>query len=104
MNNPKLNVPAIGRRASDRDRGTTDVPTGEAIAERIFQLIGEASSDGKTLTVWDLRKVLDLSLSEVFVGLRALEFERLACRGTPAMDPLSAPVTLTEKGREVYFG
>ncbi|MEZ5682517.1 MAG: hypothetical protein R3E14_14605 [Erythrobacter sp.] len=104
MNNPKLNVPSPGRRASDVDGDPITAPTGQTISNPIFHLIGEAEATDKTLTVWDLRKVLDLPLQEIFVGLRALEFERLVNRGTPSQDTLSTPLSLTDKGRELYFG
>ena len=103
MNKPKLNVPNQGRRASDAHGDPISTPANLTIADAIFSLIGETEGAGKTLTVWDLRRILDLPLHDVFVGLRALEFDRLVCRGVPAQDPLSAPVSLTERGREVYF-
>ncbi len=47
--------------------------------------------------------MLDAPLEKVFVALRALEHERLITRGMPTDDVLSAPITLTEDGREIYF-
>ena len=104
MNNPKLTVPKPGRRATDVDGAPIPPSSGQPLGDAIFDLIGTAADAGKTLTIWDLRKVLDVSLHEVFVGLRVLEYDRLVCRGTPSQDPLSSPVTLTDKGRKIYFG
>lgn len=104
MNSQKLNVPNPGRRASDVDDDPVSPPSGQTLSEAIFDLIGNAADADKALTIWDLRKILDVSLHEVFAALRVLEYDRLVCRGAPSQDPLSAPVTLTEKGREIYFG
>ena len=104
MNNPKLNVPTQGRRASDLENGPGKSAPDKRVGDTIFHLVAEAEGSGKALTVWDLRKLLDLPLHEIFVSLRSLEFEGLMSRGTPSQDPLTAPLMLTSKGYENYFG
>lgn len=103
MNNPKLNVPIAGRRASDVDGDPITDPNSHNAIVPIFNLIAKADAGNKALTVWDLRKMLDLPLEEIFVALRSLEFERLVSRGVPLQDPLSTPLILNDKGREIYF-
>ncbi|QPC99936.1 hypothetical protein [Qipengyuania soli] len=98
-----MNSPTVGRRVSDTDMRVIRVRSSIELGNEIFHLVGKAGERGKSLTIWDLRRMLDAPLEKVFVALRALEHERLITRGMPTHDVLSAPITLTEDGREIYF-
>ncbi|WP_324827475.1 hypothetical protein [Qipengyuania zhejiangensis] len=66
----------------------------DAAGDQVLVAVCRAAQNGNRLTIWDLPKVIDLDLAEIFAAVRVLEMGKFVHVGDNPADPFGATVEL----------